>query len=267
VKDYLVHLLQSGMSGAPPRLLVREYLQARLLDCMQEQGLFAAVAFLGGTALRFLYQLPRFSEDLDFSVLTPGTAPDLERLAAKTCARLGSEGYRVDARTRVGVVATVELRFRDLLHELGLPSQRDERLMIKLEIDTNPPAGASIASTLVRKHVLLNLRHYDPASLFAGKLHAILSRSYTKGRDVYDLAWYLADRSWPEPNLVLLSNALIQTAWQGPPVRAGSWRSLVADRIAAMDWKATLTDVRPFLESEGPLPLTREGLLDLLGAR
>jgi predicted nucleotidyltransferase component of viral defense system len=267
MKDYLAHVLRDAPAALSARLLVREYLQARLLECMQEQGVFATVAFLGGTALRFLYRLPRFSEDIDLSTIVPGDLPDLERLAAKTRTRLGAEGYRVDTRLRAGVVVAVEFRFRELLEELDLPAQRDETVMIRLEIDSNPPAGAAITSTLVRRHVLLNLRHYDPASLFAGKLHAVLARRFAKGRDLFDLAWYLADRSWPAPNIELLRNALTQTGWEGPPVDAASWRSVVADRIAGVDWSAALADVRPFLESEGPLPVRREVLLDLLRAR
>jgi hypothetical protein len=119
----------------------------------------------------------------------------------------------------------------------------------------------------VRRHVLLNLRHYDRASHLAWKLHAILARRFIKGRDLFDLAWYLADGKWPEPNIELLRNALAQTAWNGPQVDAASWRDVVADRIVGIDWTAALADVRPFLESQGPLPLTREGLVELGRAR
>ena len=88
-------------------------------------------------------------------------------------------------------------------------------MSIKIEVDTNPPAGAVIATTLVRRHVTIHLCHYDRASLFAGKLHAILSRPWVKWRDLYDLAWYLADPAWPPPNIALLNAALAQTGWTG----------------------------------------------------
>lgn len=60
---------------------------------------------------------------------------------------------------------------------------------------------------------MLNLLHYDKSSLLAGKLHAVLTRKYTKGRDLYDLMWYLSDPTWPAPNLIQLNNALKQTGW------------------------------------------------------
>ena len=64
---------------------------------------------------------------------------------------------------------------------------------------------------MVRRHVLLQLHHHDRASLLAGKLHAVLQRPYVKGRDFFDLLWYLSDPGWPSPNLTLLNRALAQT--------------------------------------------------------
>jgi hypothetical protein len=69
---------------------------------------------------------------------------------------------------------------------LKLSPHQDEVLAVKIEIDANSPAGASLDTSLVRRHVLLNVYHHDRASLLAGKLHAILQHSFLKGRDV----WY-----------------------------------------------------------------------------
>jgi len=121
-----------------------------------------------------------------------------------------AEGYEVDLRVHdKRVVKSGFMSFRGLLFELGLSAHLSETLSIRVEIDSNPPAGANIVSTVVRRHVLLNLRHHDKASLLAGKLHAFLARRYVKGRDIYDLVWYVSDRSWPEPNLELMNNALV----------------------------------------------------------
>jgi hypothetical protein len=73
---------------------------------------------------------------------------------------------------------------------LKLSPHHDEVLAVKIEVDTIPPRGAGLATSLIRRHVLLNLQHHDQASLLAGKLHAILQRPSLKGRDLYDLAWY-----------------------------------------------------------------------------
>ncbi|MDW8311003.1 MAG: nucleotidyl transferase AbiEii/AbiGii toxin family protein, partial [Verrucomicrobiales bacterium] len=136
---------------------------------------------------------------------------------------------------------------------------------VRIELDTRPPAGAGLATSIVRRHVTLHLQHHDRASLLAGKLHAFLARRWLKGRDVFDLLWYLADRSWPPPNLTLLNNALAQTGWRGPALTTQNWRALVAERVNRADWSNVVSDVRPFLERERDAEmLTRTNLLQLL---
>ncbi len=157
------------------------------------------------------------------------------------------------------------VRFSGLLHELGLSPHRQEALSVKLEVDTRPPQGASLEITVVRRHVLLRLQHHDKCSLLAGKLHAILQRSYPKGRDLFDLLWYLSDRSWPGPNLEMLNHALKQTGWEGPTLSESSWRPAVRKRLRTLPWKQVVADVRPFLErSDEADLLTPEELVRLL---
>ena len=96
-----------------------------------------------------------------------------------------------------------------MLYQTGLSPHRDETLDVKVNVDTNPPTGAVTATRLVRRHVSVRLHHHDRASLLAGKLHAVMCRPWTQGRDIYDLAWYLSDPTWPSPNLELL-NALVR---------------------------------------------------------
>ena len=88
---------------------------------------------------------------------------------------------------------------------------------------------------------------HDRASLLAGKLHALLQRPHSKGRDVYDLLWYLSDPEWPAPNLALLNNALRQTGWAGDSLTEHTWRTVLRERLCALDWGAVVADVRPFL--------------------
>ena len=98
----------------------------------------------------------------------------------------------------------------------------------------------------------------------AGKLHALLTRRYAKGRDWYDLMWYLSQRPPVAPNLTLLQNALDQT--QGAKtVDAGRWMEAVRGRLLAMNMKAIFEDVAAFLERPQDAALmTRENLLGLL---
>ena len=106
-------------------------------------------------------------------------------------------------------------------------------------------------TTITRKYITLNILHYDKPSLFAGKLHAILTRKYTKGRDLFDLIWFLSSSEWPEPNYVLLNNALNQTGWIGPEINTDNWKEMVGDHINDLNWKQVSADVLPFLEREG----------------
>jgi hypothetical protein len=116
--------------------------------------------------------------------------------------------------------------------------------------------------------VLLRIQHHDQASLLAGKLHAILQRPYPKGRDFYDLIWYLSDPTWPAPNLALLNNALVQTGWKSAPLSKTSWVTAVGARLRSMRWETLAADVWPFLESaEDRALLTRETVTKLLDQR
>jgi len=266
MKDYLRQILSGVRDQTLARCLVREYLQVRLLQSLQDRGAFAAWAFQGGTALRLLYSMPRFSEDLDFALVEPGEADNFRDTVGDARKVFEGEGYDVGVRiSDRRVVKFAFVSFRGLLFELGLSAHESETLSVKLEVDSNPPAGARIVSTIVRRYVILNLRHHDKTSLFAGKLHAILARRYTKGRDIYDLLWYLSDRTWPPPNIELLNNALQQTRWQGPQVTPENWRQLVSARIETIPWRRVVEDVRPFLErAEDVALLTKENLLALL---
>jgi len=161
VKDYLRQILSATPAVLPRLRLVREYLQARILQALQEEGVFLRWAFQGGTALRFLYNIPRFSEDLGFSSTEADTdAPSIFARAVQHAREgLGAEGYAVDARSKdQKAVASAFLRFLGLLHELDLSPQASAVLSIKIELDTRPPAGAGLETTVVRRHVLLRLQ-------------------------------------------------------------------------------------------------------------
>ncbi len=268
MKPLLVTLLAEEQNPFKRRNMMREYLQARILLALQDSGAFAHWAFVGGTALRFLFRLPRYSEDMDFSLATPAGDVDFARHMRSLKNRLANETYDVEIKLRTGAtVASAQIRFLGLLHEMGISAHRDEVFMVKVEIDTNPPSGAMTATSLVRRFILLNLHHYDKASLLAGKLHAILSRKYTKGRDLYDLAWYLADDAWPGPNLTQLNNALRQTGWQGDAATDSNWRDMVLDRLSTLDWGVARRDVAPFLEREQDMELVSESTLQALLGR
>ncbi len=256
MKDFLRQQLEAAQDNLRRRSIVREYLQARVLQALQDAGAFLNWAFLGGTALRFLYGLPRYSEDLDFSLEDRAVDCEFEKILGSARRDLEAETYELGIKVAgKGAVKSALLKFPGLLMELGCSPHASEVLTIKCEVATNPPAGAKTETTIVRRFVTVNVKHYDKSSLLAGKLHAILARPYTKGRDLYDLVWYLAGRSWPEPNIPLLNSALEQTGWDEPAITGDNWREVVVTRIEKVDWDRARADLMPFLERQADLPL------------
>lgn len=266
MKAYVADLVSTSPTAAGAVNQVREYVQARILDGLQRAGAMTCLALHGGTALRFLYSTPRYSEDLDFTLERDPTRYDLTRYVGEVERPLLAEGYVVDTTLdRARAVESASVRFPGLLHELGLSPQPNQVLWVKIEVDTNPPAGAVLATTVVRRHMTLHLQHHDRPSLLARKLHAILQRPYTKGRDVFDLFWYLSDPAWPEPNLTPLNNALWQTGWTGERLTEKNWRELVANRLREAAWDRVADDVDPFLEpTADPSLLTFENVMQVL---
>lgn len=250
MKDHLRDLVDRHGGDTNQKLCIaREYLQARILQSLQEDGVFTRWAFQGGTALRFLYAMPRFSEDLDFAVVQSGVEAGMDSAVRRVESSLAAEGYTLSIKPKTDkTVATTFIRFAGLPYELELSPHADQVLSVRVEVDTNPPDGATLATTMVRRHILLHLQHYDRSSLLAGKLHAVLSRPWCKGRDLFDLAWYLADREWPEPNIPFLGAALKQTGWTGPAISSSNWRFVTAEKLEEVDWSQAREDVRPFLE-------------------
>ena len=121
MKDYLKQQVASIQDANLARCIIREYLQARLLECFQENGAFSNWAFVGETALRFLYLMPRFSEDLDFSVTEPGIEDDFTELMKKAKASFQAEDYSVTIKAKAErTVKSALVKFDGLLFEIGL---------------------------------------------------------------------------------------------------------------------------------------------------
>lgn len=259
MKDYLAQIVRAAPTLVQGRNVAREYLQAQMLGALQRAGAMIPLAFHGGTALRFLFASARYSEDLDFALEQATAEYDFRAYLQAIRSTFTAEGYQVELKVSdQKTVQSAFVRFRGLLYEMGLSPHRNEVLAVKIEVDTNPPSGAGLATSIVRRYVMLQLQHHNRASLLAGKLHAILQRPYTKGRDVYDLLWYLSDPEWPAPNLTLLNNALQQTGWDAEALTEDNWRRIVRHRLQAVDWKQGVADVRPFLD-----PVADPGILKL----
>jgi hypothetical protein len=245
--------------------LARQYLQREILASLSGSLAFQSLAFVGGTCLRFIRNLKRYSEDLDFSVESPA-AYQPRRWMEDIRLTLVHQGFAPEISWRDRrAVDFGWVKVPEILHDLGAAASEEQRLGIKIEVDRNPPAGARCETTALTVPRLIAVRHYDLPSLMAGKINAVLSRPYAKGRDWYDLLWYLAGKV--EPNLGLLANGLAQT----PSPYCGAaeqWRPGVTARLASLDWAILVRDVRPFLEDASELAaFTPETLHAMLRAR
>jgi len=249
MKPDLQKWLSSANSQKQAFNWMREYLQARILAILQEQGAMIPLAFHGGTALRFLFQLPRYSEDLDFSLESPGKEYDFVSLLEAISTQLKLEGYPVKIKfNEQKIVQHAFIGFPGLLYEFGLSPHVDQNFSVKLEVDTHPTPGAELSNSLIRyRELVLNIQHHDQASLLAGKVHAVLQRKYLKGRDIFDLVWYLSDRSWPLPNFKMLNYALKQSGWDGATLTEINWKMTLYESLSESDMKVVREDVGPFL--------------------
>jgi predicted nucleotidyltransferase component of viral defense system len=267
MKDLALELSSKAPSHQKKNVL-REYLQAHILYSLQTAGGFQYLAFQGGTALRFLYRIRRFSEDLDFS-LEKKEKYEPDKIKSQIAKDLIDSGFQVTVHeAKEKTVQKFSFRIPQLLYEAGLSHRENENFRIHLEIDTRPPGGAVVSTTVINRFFLLSLRHHDLATTMAGKLAAILTRKYVKGRDFYDLLWYLTQQIRPEPNLELLNNALHQSGWKGPEISSQNWTTIVWQRIEKYDWRGIVQDVYAFLEDpkEAEL-LTAETFKKLLHIR
>jgi len=264
VKEEAINLAKNIANPGQRLNVLREYLQALVMRSLHESEAFQYIAFVGGTALRFLYGLPRFSEDLNFSLdSSEGYAPEKWMRKTKRDLQLAGLDAAVTLNDRK-TVHTVWVKVAGVLKDAGLTGMAEQKLSIKLEVDTRPPRGAQTRNQVIERHRMFVVRCYDLPSLMAGKLHALITRQYSKGRDWYDFIWYRAQRPQPQPNLVLLQNALDQT--QGARVfDSGKWEGYVRDKIAALDVGKIREDVQPFLERpEDAKLITRENLESLV---
>lgn len=249
MKSDLANLLQTAADQRQALNWMREYLQARILATLQNQGAMTSLAFHGGTALRFLFQLPRFSEDLDFTLEKNRQEYDFQKYLESISNELTLEGYPIAVKFNDRrIVHSAFINFPGLLYEFRLSPHHNQNFSVKLEVDTNPPAGTVLTTSLIRhRELFLNLQHHDKASLLSGKIHAILQRNYLKGRDVFDLIWYLSDRSWPLPNFTMLNNALAQSDWEGPQLSPDNWKHVLLTRLTHAGMDGIRKDVAPFL--------------------
>jgi hypothetical protein len=249
---------------------LREIIQEVALLGLWRSKFFEHAAFYGGTALRILYGLDRFSEDLDFSLLEPSPDFNLARYTASLEEELSAFGFNVRVEmVDKAVESAVQSAFlkantrNELLvietgGELAGQVAAGQVLKVKIEVDTDPPAGFTTLTRYLLQPIPFAVRSYSLPDLFAGKMHALLFRRWknrVKGRDWYDFVWYAANH--PQLNLAHLEQRMRQTGhWSGDlPLSPAAFRELLSDSIDRLDVDQARNDVAPFVKDQQALAL------------
>lgn len=252
------------------RSALKEIIQEITLLGLSRAGFFREGAFYGGTALRIFHGLDRFSEDLDFSLGVPNPEFRLEAYTSFVRDELAAYGFKVQVekkeKSEDSAIQSAFIKAGTLVHLLKIASLTppvpgvppNEQLKIKFEIDTDPPAGASYEVRYQLIPIPYSVRLYDLSSLFAGKLHAVLCRSWknrVKGRDFYDYLWYLSHRVYP--NLPHLEARMRQSGhWRAPePLDSPRLFELLEQRFGQVDFRQATADARAFIRNPRSLDL------------
>jgi predicted nucleotidyltransferase component of viral defense system len=258
---------------------LREIMQEIALLGLWRSKFFENAAFYGGTALRVLYGLDRFSEDLDFSLLEKRKDFDLADYSEALKRELASFGFAVEIESRpkpasaaiqsAFLKADTRTQMITVEFDKGLVQKvpRNQVLKIKLEIDANPPPGFATEVRYLLRPVPFSVRTFSLPDLFAGKMHAVLCREWksrVKGRDWYDLVWFAAYH--PELHLAHLEQRMRQTGhWtKSVPLTAEDLRDILAKRIDKVDIDQVRREVEPFVEDSAALAIwSKEFFLDV----
>ena len=257
----MIDLIQKRLSSYKAKGPIEEenalkgIVQEIMLFALWQAEFFEVAAFQGGTSLRVLHGLSRFSEDIDFILRKPDPVfswrPYLENLI-EICKEFGIELEALDKNHMDRNVKAALIKANSIANQLNLSfmdNQKQPNLKIKLEIDCNPPAGSGFEYAYLDFPVDFEVCHQDLSSNFALKTHALLCRPYLKGRDWYDFNWYIAQKV--TPNLLLLQNALFQ---YGPYKEQdlkidNDWlMNALSEKISSINWERAVADVARFLK-------------------
>lgn len=250
---------------------LKEIVQEVALMGLSRSNFFSKASFYGGTALRIFYGLPRYSEDLDFSLDHPDTDFDLSTYLSYVEKELKAYNFSMTVRkkekTKQSAVQSAFIKGNTVQNILEITSNDaaiyglnpNALVKIKFEIDTNPPEGAGFQYMNAINPANYRAKLYDMPSLFAGKIHAVLCRDYkhrVKGRDFFDYIWYL--KKGTSVNLFHLQKRMEQSGKWNPLelLTEKKLKELLEDRFKAVDFDSARQDVSPFLAE-----IEREGLL------
>jgi predicted nucleotidyltransferase component of viral defense system len=265
MNEAISRMLGNYETDTPDRAInaLRDILQEVALLGLSRIGFFQEAAFYGGTALRILYGLDRYSEDMDFSLLKPYPGFNFKKYGESLKREIESFGFSVSFeprnRNKDNPIASAFLKSNTFSELISIQAPENvvkivpkgQILKIKLEVDTDPPPCFETEMKFHLSPIPFSVRTYSLPDLFAGKIHAVLCRRWkrrTKGRDWYDLIWYVSRGTMV--NLVHLEKRMKQTGdlEDNQTLTRECLMDLLEKAVDSLDVKAATRDVMPFLK-------------------
>jgi predicted nucleotidyltransferase component of viral defense system len=242
---------------------LKEIIQEIALLGLWREKFFDHAAFYGGTALRILYGLDRFSEDLDFSLLIPNNSFSLESYNKAVEIELRSFGFETTVKSKIKTKDTrissafIKAGRKKQLLTINVPDtiinkfHHMHTIKVKMEIDIDPPGNFQTETKEILLPIPFVVTSYQMPDLFAGKIHAVLCRSWelrVKGRDWYDLVWYIG-RKIPV-RILHLEQRLIQSGHWNPTARFSTQDlyKMLHDKIDKIDIESAKNEVSRFIK-------------------
>jgi len=245
---------------------LREIMQEITLAGLSRTDFFEKAAFYGGTALRIFYGLDRYSEDLDFSLLKPDSNFSIGPYFKAVLDEFKSLGLTVSIKEKKKTKQTAidsaflkaetiwqEIVLEDIIKEVGVRSNKT--LKIKIEVDRQPPLNFRTEEKLVLRPFSFYVKCYTKSSLFAGKMHALLFRKWlnrVKGRDWYDLEWYIK-KGIPLDVNHFLTRAKDTNDWQDDSISNEQIIELLDTKIKSVSFSSIKEDVVRFIQNDDVL--------------
>ena len=266
IKEWLEEYKPATHEDAEQAL--REIMQEIALAGLQRSGFFEKAAFYGGTALRIFHGLDRFSEDLDFSLLEANPDFSLEPYLDGMIKEFAALGMKVNVKEKQKTTQSnvdsaflksdtewKELTLKEVVKQEGLKMRPE--IKIKLEVDTKPPLGFDTEERLLLKPFSFYTKCFTLPDLFAGKMHALLFRKWrgrVKGRDWYDMEWYI--KKGVSLNLNhLLTRARDSGDWKEARLTKEQFMNLLRKKIDSVSFQSIRQDIVRFIPDASVLEI------------
>ena len=240
-------------------LALREVMQEIALAGLQRGGFFDKAAFYGGTCLRIFEGLPRFSEDLDFSLLQPDENFSFEpyfKTLRQEFASLGLEVELIEKNKSLQTnISSAFLKNTSTVYDLNVLGRKT--IKIKFEVDTNPPLRFATTERLLIQPYSFYVKCFALPDLFAGKVHALMYRQWgnrVKGRDWFDFEWYV--RQGIPLNLIHFAERAFQSGdLASRTLESESFLDMLQARIQGLNISSAKEDVERFLRDSESLKI------------